>query len=121
MAGITMRLKPRLARRRIRINVTESHSDSVGQVKSKDQEVLSHFCCSPAVESVWRAVLVVKDPALTVEAFHRLEVVIGIVGRVPGRAIADLEIDDVAGPAIDQMMAVFSAALEAGAHSGLER
>ena len=49
------------------------------------------------------------------------EVVIRVGHRIPSRAVADLEVDDILIRFVDQMMRVAGSRLEACAHAGFQR
>src|SRR5690348_16246685 len=68
---------------------------------------------------VRRAVLV-REAVLAVDVRHR-DVVVGVNGGFARRAVADLEIDDVAAGFVHEVMRVAGAGAKARAHAGRER
>src|SRR5580700_9754796 len=69
--------------------------------------------------SVERSVLAGEAPPAVDEGGG--DVVIGVARRIPGRAVADLEVDDILIRLIDQMMRIAGCRLEACAHAGFQR
>src|SRR5262245_15766940 len=97
------------------MSVRESYPDSMGQgtiVRSR-----SVICARASIRC---AILVDEDATPSIFALHGDEIIIGIGCAVAGRAIADLEIDDVLVPVIDEMMPVPGSRLEPRAHAGLQ-
>src|SRR5262245_22995484 len=91
----------------------QARSEVAARISRAREDLLCFMC------SIRRAVLVGEAP-LAVGAQRGLDVVVGVGPLVAGRAIADLQQDDVGVGAVDEVMGVAGARLEADAHAGAE-
>src|SRR5688572_20211229 len=61
------------------------------------------------------------EAPFAVRAYYCLQIVVGVVGRIAGRAVADLQIENLGGAAVDEVVRIAAAGAEPGAHARLEQ
>src|SRR5436305_6531619 len=70
--------------------------------------------------SVWGAVPMHED-AFALRGERSANIVVGVDDGISGIAVADLQVNDVAAAAVDQVVGVARAGFEAGAHARTQR
>src|SRR6476661_481129 len=70
--------------------------------------------------SVGRAILVQKAP-FAIRSEHGLQIVVRISRSIPGRTVADLEVEHILIARVDELMGIAAAGTKARAHAGSER
>jgi hypothetical protein len=61
-----------------------------------------------------------REAPFAVRAYYCLQIVVGVGGGITGAAVADLQVENVGGAAVDKMMRIAAAGPEPGAHAGIQ-